>query len=160
MITLHNTVFANQNICIYIQTKDTHETHYDGFPWGGEKKEVSCGYKREAEKKTYPKGSKKHRYCKIEEWILSGQKKPSVYCLKNVQEIRTSKVDSNRQSMREDCVNTNLGHRALTSFIVIIKSATQRPGLPPNVEKMASYLNLRRRFGKHLQNGFWNIMAH
>ena len=40
--------------CIYIQTKDTHESHYDGFTWG-EERTGSCWYKREGEKRHIPR---------------------------------------------------------------------------------------------------------
>lgn len=108
---------------IHIQTKDTHELHYGGFTWGEERK-GSCWYKEKG--KRHPREAANVGILKDQRMNPVWPKKASVYQLKNVQEIRTPKVDSNR-SMREYHVNTNLRHRVLTSFIVTIKLATQRP---------------------------------
>lgn len=101
-------------------------SRYGGFTWGEERK-GSCWYKREGEKRHIPREAGNVGILKNQKMNPVWPKKASVYRLKNVQEIRTPKVDSN---IREYHVNTNLRHRVLTSFIDTIKLATQRPESP------------------------------
>lgn len=48
---LYNAIYVNQKVCIHMQTKDTHETHSNGFLLGW----------REEKQRAYAKGSKKQR---------------------------------------------------------------------------------------------------
>lgn len=65
-------IYVNQNMCIYIQTKDTHELHYGGFTWG--EKEV-VGIKEKGEKRHIPREAANVGILKDQRMNLSGQKR-------------------------------------------------------------------------------------